>query len=66
MALCFQGRSGGFLWQEQFKLKGREAEPSTHKAQGWGEGDGALGIKSQDFTEQPHKEYTVVVKYTTW
>lgn len=67
MALCHQGRLGGFLWKEQFKLNEKEAEPSTHKAQSWGEEDGALGSKRKDCTDQSHAEYTVVARaHKTW
>lgn len=67
LALCYQGILGGFLWKEQFKLNGKEAEPSTHKAQTWGEEDGALRSKRKDCTDQSHAEYTVVARaHTMW
>lgn len=62
MALCYHERSGDFLWKEQFKLNGKETEPSTHKAQSWGEEDGALGSKHKDCTDQSHAEDTVVAR----
>lgn len=67
LALCYRGILGGFLRKEQFKLNGKEAEPSTHKAQTWGEEDGALRSKRKDCTDRSQAEYTVVARaHTMW